>query len=122
MCFIYLDNLTDVELMNLVEAMDLIGTESDNQTVIRRQYDRKRVPRNLDKSLMRQIIAQRLGYLFNGFTAWMGISNKRVLDSLTLGLELLDEADVPLVLLQILAGKLGHALQARRAFWSLLYQ
>ena len=60
---------------------------------------------------MRQIIAERLGYLFNGFTAWMGISNKRALDSLTLGLELLDEADVPLVLLQILAGKLGHALR-----------
>ena len=66
---IYLDVLTDVELVNLVHAMDLIGTESDNQTVICRQYDRKRVPRNLDTSLMRQIIAERLGYLFNGFTA-----------------------------------------------------
>ena len=70
---------------------------------------------------MRQIIAERLGYFFNGFTACMGISNKRALDSLTIGLELVDEADVPLVLLQILAGKPGHALQARRALWSLLY-
>ena len=74
---IYLDDLTDVELVSLVDAMDLIGTESDNQTVIRRQYDRNRVPRNLDKALMRQIIAERLGYLFKGFTARMGISNKR---------------------------------------------
>ena len=35
MLSIYFDDLTDVEPMKLVEAMALIGTESDNQTVIR---------------------------------------------------------------------------------------
>ena len=119
---IYLDDFTDVEIMEMLDALELIGTPSPNQLTARRAYERNRIPRNVDKALTRQLLAERLGYFFNGFSGWMGVSNQRSAVTLTLGLEALQLGACPLLLLQVLAGRLGHALQARRALWCYLYR
>ena len=69
------------------------------------------------KAIKSEIIAEHLGYFFQGFTGWIGISNLRALGILTVGVELLVVAFSPLLYLQVLPDRLGHAFQTRRALW-----
>ena len=64
--------------------------------------------------------AERLGCSLDGLELWVGVTRARALDTAGFGVELLCEFEMPLLPLQIVAGKLGHALQANRALWSYL--
>ena len=78
------------------------------------------MPRSEDKAIEGVPLAERLGYFLDGAEHWVGVTRQRALEAAGLGIELLCEDRMPVLPLQILAGRLGHALQANRALWSYL--
>ena len=67
-----------------------------------------------------EVHAEHLGYLFDGMAAGLRISGKRALELLSIGLFILNGDLTFLLVLQVFAGKMAHALQLRRPLWSLL--
>ena len=112
---LYLDDFTEHVVVSRQHAHRFQGQPRLRQRELRRLYAARRVPRSEDKAIEGVPLAERLGYFLDGAEHSVGVTRQRALETAGLDIELLCEDRMPVLPLQILAGRLGHALQANRA-------
>ena len=118
---IYIDDFVDLRIAPSVRARALEGMQGDHQGRLRITYGSRSIPRNVDKGHSSIIEVERLGYELDGVSGWYGISVMRALEICGITLYVEARVTVPLLILQILTGKIAHAIQLRRPLFSWLH-
>lgn len=116
---LYID---DVTLLEVVESLEVDKNgkvvKSGWQEIMERTYSSLGVPFSQEKASSRELICEKLGALLDGKNGRLGVTTKRSLDFISLGLFLLSVDKVPTKWVQILLGKYVHVLQFRRPLFS----
>ena len=97
---------------------ELSGLAPDDQERMRRVYQYYGIPYNLEKALEEVSQAERLGAYLDGERGRIGVTVKRLLENISLGVFVLGQGQVTRKSLQVLAGKEVHCLQFRRPLFS----
>ena len=74
----------------------------------------------MDKATVSVFHQAHVGYDFGGETGWVGVSNVRCLEIVSLGLVLLHRDSSPLLWFPVFVGKSVHVVHMRRLLWSWL--
>ena len=90
--------------------------------MLRRAYQFWGVPYNMKKATEQVLTSERLGAFLDGEVGRLGVTTKRLLENLSLGLWLLGQRRVSRKSLQVFAGKEVHILQFRRPLFSVYDQ
>ena len=116
---LYIDDLTLLEVVESLEV-DKNGkvVKSGWQEMMERTYSSLGVPFSQEKASSRELICEKLGALLDGKNGRLGVTTKRSLDFISLGLFLLSVDKAPTKWVQILLGKYVHVLQFRRPLFS----
>ena len=117
---IYLDDFSDTKIFGRAAVPQLLGLATDSQGRLRTLYGTETIPRGEEKAITGALATEHLGYVLDGDLATLGISIERELELISIGFGLLSREPATLLDFQTFAGKLAHALQARRPLWSLL--
>jgi len=118
---IYIDDFVDLRIAPSVRARALEGMQGDHQGRLRITYGSRSIPRNVEKGHSSIIEVERLGYELDGVSGWYGISVTRALEICGITLYVEARITVSLLILQILTGKVAHAIQLRRPLFSWLH-
>ena len=118
-CMFWIDDLTLLEVVESLEV-DSAGkvVKSMWQEQMEETYKSLGVPYSQEKASSRELICEKLGALLDGDSGRLGVTTKRSLDFISLGLFLLGADKVPTKWVQILLGKYVHLLQFRRPLFS----
>lgn len=116
---LFIDDLTLLEVVESLEV-DKNGkvVKSGWQEMMERTYSSLGVPFSQEKASSRELICEKLGAFLDGKNGRLGVTTKRSLDFISLGLFLLSVDKVPTKWVQILLGKYVHVLQFRRPLFS----
>ena len=118
---LYIDDLT---LLEIVETLDVgpgkVLDKSRWQRTMEQTYRDLGVPFSEDKATSRELVCEKLGALLDGDRGLLGVTTKRSLDFISLGIFLLSSEKIPTKWVQILLGKYVHLLQFRRPLFSLV--
>ena len=115
---LYLDDSTFLRQVDRKLAETLKGKSQSEQERMRRAYLFWGIPYNPKKAIEELSAAERLGSFLDGKVGRVGVTVKRTLENLSLGLWVLGQGQVSRKALQVLAGKEVHALQFRRPLFS----
>ena len=115
---LYLDDSTFLKKVQTKMNEELSGLAPDDQERMRRVYQYYGIPYNLEKALEEVSQAERLGAYLDGERGRIGVTVKRLLENITLGVFVLGQGQVTRKSLQVLAGKEVHCLQFRRPLFS----
>eukprot|EP00438_Fugacium_kawagutii_P030713 Skav213067 [mRNA] locus=scaffold364:748159:750546:- [translate_table: standard] len=116
---LYLDDSTFLKKMDAKVQEVVSGQPAAEQEALRRAYQFWGIPYNLGKSLEECAAAERLGAFLDGREGRIGVTVKRLLESLSLGFWIISQAQVTRKTLQVFAGKEVHCLQFRRPLFSI---
>jgi len=89
---------------------------------VRASYRRLGLPLKESKSVVGELVVERLGILRDGARGWLGSAPVRLLDNMALGLTLLSKPWVRKLALQVFLGREVHMLQMRRPLFSIYGQ
>ena len=115
---LYLDDSTFLNVLEAKVASQVIGKPPKEQEMLRRAYQFWRVPYNIKKVTEQALTTERLGGFLDGDVGRLGVTTKRLLENLSLGIWLLGHRQVTRKMLQVFAGKEVHVLQFRRPLFS----
>ena len=115
-----LDDSTILRKVQAEVAVRLAGKPQQEQERLRRAYAFWGIPYNSKKAIDECECAERLGAFMDGKAGRIGVTVKRYLESLSLGLWILQSRFVSRKALQVFAGKEVHCLQFRRPLFSRL--
>ena len=113
-----LDDSTILRKVQAEVAVRLAGKPQQEQERLRRAYAFWGIPYNSKKAIEECECAERLGAFMDGKAGRIGVTVKRYLESLSLGLWILQSRFVSRKALQVFAGKAVHCLQFRRPLFS----
>ena len=119
---LYLDDTSLLEVMRGRVAQDMAGRPAPEQERLRLAYQHWGIPVSLEKALIREPVAEKLGAVLDGERGLLRASTKRALDNLSLLTWVLRQGRVPRKALQILCGKEVHTLQFRRPLFCIYDQ
>ncbi len=115
---LYLDDSTLLNVMEAEVSKQVLGKPPKEQERLRRAYQFWGVPYNLKKATEQALTTERLGAFLDSDVGRLGVTTKRLLENLSLGLWLLGQRQVSRKSLQVFAGKEVHVLQFRRPLFS----
>ena len=115
---LYLDDSTILRKVQAEVAIRLAGKPQQEQERLRRAYAFWGIPYNSKKAIEECECAERLGAFLDGKAGRIGVTVRRYLESLSLGLWVLQSRFVSRKALQVFAGKEVHCLQFRRPLFS----
>ena len=115
---LYLDDSTILRKVQAEVAIRLAGKAQQEQERLRRAYAFWGIPYNSKKAIEECECAGRLGAFLDGKAGRIGVTVRRYLESLSLGLWVLQSRFVSRKALQVFAGKEVHCLQFRRPLFS----
>ena len=115
---LYLDDSTFLRKLELTVAESLLGKSGAEQEEMRRAYQFWGIPYNVKKAITEVDQAERLGAFLDGKAGRIGVTVKRSLENLSLGIWLLSKGQTSRKSLQVFAGKEVHCLQFRRPLFS----
>lgn len=115
---LYLDDSTILRKVQAEVAIRLAGKGQQEQERLRRAYAFWGIPYNSKKAIEECECAERLGAFLDGKAGRIGVTVRRYLESLSLGLWVLQSRFVSRKALQVFAGKEVHCLQFRRPLFS----
>lgn len=110
---LYLDDVLEAEV-----AKQLMGKPPKEQDMMRKAYQFWGVPFNTKKATEQVLSTERLRCFLHGEVGRVGVTTKRLLENLSLGLWLLGRRRTSRKSLQVFAGKEVHVLQFRRPLFS----
>ncbi len=120
---LYIDDFTLLETMaaqdyeSLSDSRDASSVAQQN---IRGIYEGLGVPYSKDKGEVRVQVTDKLGAHLDGEEGTLGISQKRAVELISLGLHLCGAKHVPTKWVQIFLGKFVHVMQFRRPLFCLV--
>ena len=117
---IYIDDFLDISFLRRQELLMSLGHVSAHQASVRATYNADNIPRNASKATTGALCDEHVGYLFDGDRGDISLRQGRLLELISIGLQLLGASTNALVLYQLFTGKLAHALQVKRSLWSFL--
>ena len=115
---LYLDDSTFLNVLEAELAKQVVGKPPKEQERLRRAYQFWGVPYNMKKATEQVLTTERLGAFLDGEVGRLGVTTKRLLENLSLGLWVLGQRRVSRKSLQVFAGKEVHILQFRRPLFS----
>eukprot|EP00438_Fugacium_kawagutii_P028380 Skav207224 [mRNA] locus=scaffold1717:49410:52959:+ [translate_table: standard] len=115
---LYLDDSTFLRKMELKVAESLLGLPSREQENMRRAYQFWGIPFNTQKAISECEEAERLGAFVDGRRGRVGVTVRRLLECMSLGIFILGQGQVGQKMLQVFCGKEVHTLQFRRPLFS----
>ena len=116
---LYLDDSTFLNVLEAEVAKRLEGKPPQEQDMLRKAYQFWGVPFNTKKATEQVLSTERLGGFLDGEVGRVGVTTKRLLENLSLGLWLLGKRRTSRKSLQVFAGKEVHVLQFRRPLFSI---
>eukprot|EP00438_Fugacium_kawagutii_P030064 Skav225587 [mRNA] locus=scaffold901:108728:113061:+ [translate_table: standard] len=115
---LYLDDTTFIRKLALEVAETLLGRPAPEQENMRRAYQYWGIPYNGKKAVEECEQAERLGSFLDGRRGRVGVTVKRLLENMSLGIWLLGQGQTTQKALQVFCGKEVHTLQFRRPLFS----
>eukprot|EP00435_Cladocopium_sp_Y103_P052810 s1149_g16.t1 len=115
---LYLDDSTFLTKVEERRREALAGKPSADQERLRLAYQFWGVPYNVAKAIEGVDQCERLGAFLDGWEGRIGVTLKRLLECISLGLHVLSNQRLPRKSLQVFAGKEVHCLQMRRPLFS----
>lgn len=115
---LYLDDSTFLKKLELEVAESLVGKSSQEQESMRRAYQYWGIPYNVKKAITETEEAERLVSFMDGRRGRVGVTVKRLLERLSLGVYVLGQGQPSQKLFQVYCGKETRALQFRRPLFS----
>ena len=115
---LYLDDSTFLRKLELTVAESMLGKTSAEQKQMRLAYQFWGIPFNFKKAITETDQAERLGAFLDGRVGRIGVTVKRFLENLSLGIWILGHDRISRKALQVFAGKEVHCLQFRRPLFS----
>eukprot|EP00438_Fugacium_kawagutii_P027734 Skav224787 [mRNA] locus=scaffold764:4437:22368:+ [translate_table: standard] len=115
---LYLDDTTFIRKLELEVAETLVGRPAPEQENMRRAYQYWGIPYNGKKAVEECEQAERLGSFLDGRRGRVGVTVKRLLENMSLGIWLLGQGQTTQKALQVFCGKEVHTLQFRRPLFS----
>ena len=116
---LYLDDSTFLNVLESEVAKQLMGKPPKEQDMMRKAYQFWGVPFNTKKATEQVLSTERLGGFLDGEVGRVGVTTKRLLENLSLGLWLLGRRRTSRKSLQVFAGKEVHVLQFRRPLFAI---
>ena len=116
---LYLDDSTFLNVLEGEVAKQLMGKPPKEQDMMRKAYQFWGVPFNTKKATEQVLSTERLGGFLDGEVGRVGVTTKRLLENLSLGLWLLGRRRTSRKSLQVFAGKEVHVLQFRRPLFAI---
>ena len=111
---LYLDDSTFLNVLESKISGQTIGKPPKEQEMLRRAYQFWGVPFNIKKVTEQALTTERLGVFLDGDVGRLGVTTKRLLETLSLGIWILGHRQVTRKMLQVFAGKEAYVLQFRR--------
>ena len=115
---LYLDDSTFLRKVENAREESLRGKPKAEQENMRRAYQFWGIPYNTKKAVEEVDGAERLGAFLDGKTGRIGVTVRRALETMSLGLWVLSQGQVTRKSLQVFAGKEVHSLQFRRPLFA----
>ena len=115
---LYLDDSTFLRKVDEKVGETLVGKSQAEQDRMRRAYQFWGIPYNNKKAIEEASSAERLGAFLDGKAGRIGVTAKRTLETISLGLWILAQGQVSRKALQVFTGKEVHCLQFRRPLLS----
>ena len=116
---LYLDDSTFLDVLEAEVGKKLLGKPPKEQDMLRKAYQFWGVPFNSKKATEQVLKTERLGGYLDDEVGRVGVTTKRLLENLSLGLWLLGHRRTTRKALQVFAGKEVHVLQFRRPLFSI---
>ena len=111
----YLDNYAEGTPIPWDQVAAALGKVSEWQQAVRDTYDAWNLPRAAQKAVCSQVAATELGAFIDGEAGIISPSSDKILGNLSFTAFVLGQPRVPKLMLQMLAGRWGFAMQFNRA-------
>ena len=115
---LYLDDSTFLREVEEAREKTLSGKPTREQENMRKAYQFWGIPFNMKKAVEDVESSERLGAFLDGKAGRIGVTVKRALETMSLGLWILSQGQTTRKSLQVFAGKEVHSLQFRRPLFS----
>ena len=116
---LYSDDTNWLEAMSDRMAKELEGKPSEEQQCLRQAYAHGGIPVSLDKAVVHQSKAEKLGAMVDGERGLLKGPTVRALSGLSPGFWLLRQELVPRKALQVFMGREVHTMQFRRLLFGI---